>query len=298
MIEKSIDNKSLSWSLSSKFRDYSQFLKLRLSSLVVFSAVIGALIAMSGTAVEWIALARLSLGGFLVVGASNGINQIIERRSDKLMTRTFDRPVASGRMSVAEASILALLLGGMGVWILSGFNYLTGALSLMSLVLYAFAYTPLKKISPIAVTIGAIPGALPVLIGYAAISGTMSYEILVVFALQFVWQYPHFWSIAWRLHDDYSKAGIKLLPAGQEPDERSAKYILIYTLLLVPMSIILPVFGAFHWLGWVALIASSFYLVYYAWLLFKSKDEDAAKKLMFASFIYLPIILITSLIAL
>ena len=292
-----IQKLSIALVLRAKSKDYNQFLKLRLSSLVVFSAMIGYLVA-AGHALNWAELGRLLLGGFLVVGASNGLNQIIEKNSDRLMTRTHNRPMAAGRMSVTEGLLVSMIAGVIGIAVLSVFNTLTAVLALLSLISYAFVYTPLKKVNSIAVTIGALPGALPVLIGYTAFSGTLTWEILIIFALQFFWQYPHFWSIAWQLNSDYKKAGIKLLPGNGSLNRNTAKIILMFTLALVPMSLLLLINDRFIIWGVVVSIIMGSYLSFFAFKLFKSLDSKDARKLMFASFAYLPIVLIVLLIAL
>ncbi len=279
-----------------KIRDYAQFLKIRLASLVVFSSGIGYAIA-AGSAFDVIQFLWLLLGGFLIVGASNGINQIIEKESDQLMARTANRPVATGRMSVWEAALLALLMGVAGVIIIGIFtNKLSAALGLMSLLSYAFVYTPMKKHSPFAVFVGAFPGALPILIGYAAFNGHLNLEAGLLFLVQFIWQFPHFWAIAWILHDDYGKAGFRLLPNAGEPGRKNAFQILWYTATLIPISLA-PVYYGFAgwWAAVVCLIASLLFLAQ-AWKLYRSLDKSDARKLMFGSFVYLPIVQLIYLI--
>lgn len=276
--------------LMQKVRDYAQFMKVRLASLVVFSSGVGYLIA-AGSNWEWGQFLLLLLGGFLIVGSSNGINQIIERESDQLMKRTLNRPVATGRMSVTEGVILALATGIGGVVIIGlSTNTLSATLALMSLLSYGFVYTPLKKISPVAVFVGAFPGALPILIGYAAYNGHLNLEAGLLFLVQFIWQFPHFWAIAWLLHDDYDKAGFRLLPTANEPDKRSAVQILFYTICLIPVSL------APWWFGFAGLAALSVCLLsgllflWPAWQLYRTVDKAWARKLMFASFVYLPVV--------
>lgn len=279
-----------------KIRDYAQFMKIRLASLVVFSSGIGYAIA-AGSAFDVVQFLWLLFGGFLIVGASNGINQIIEKESDQLMSRTANRPVATGRMSVWEAALLALLLGVAGVVIIGMFtNKLSAALGLMSLLSYAFVYTPMKKHSPFAVFVGAFPGALPVLIGYAAFSGHLNLEAGILFLVQFIWQFPHFWAIAWVLHDDYGKAGFRLLPNAGEPGRKNAFQILWYTATLIPVSMA-PIYYGFAgwWAAAVCLLASLLFLSQ-AWKLYRTLDKADARKLMFGSFVYLPIVQLIYLI--
>ena len=279
-----------------KIRDYAQFLKIRLASLVVFSSGIGYAIA-AGSAFDFVQFLWLLLGGFLIVGASNGINQIIEKETDQLMSRTANRPVATGRMSVWEAALLALLMGVAGVLIIGIFtNKLSAALGLMSLLSYAFVYTPMKKRSPFAVFVGAFPGALPILIGYAAFNGHLNLEAGLLFLVQFIWQFPHFWAIAWILHDDYGKAGFRLLPNAGEPGRKNAFQILWYTATLIPISLA-PVYYGFAgwWAAGVCVIVSLLFLAQ-AWKLYRSLDKADARKLMFGSFVYLPIVQLIYLI--
>ncbi len=276
--------------LMQKVRDYAQFMKVRLASLVVFSSGVGYLIA-AGADWEWGQFLLLLLGGFLIVGSSNGINQIIERESDQLMKRTLNRPVATGRMSVMEGVILALATGIGGVVIIGlSTNTLSATLALMSLLSYGFVYTPLKKISPIAVFVGAFPGALPILIGYAAFNGHLNLEAGLLFLVQFIWQFPHFWAIAWLLHDDYDKAGFRLLPTANAPDKRSAVQILFYTICLIPVSLAPWWFGFAGTGALVVCLLSGLLFLWPAWQLYRSVDKGWARKLMFASFVYLPVV--------
>src|SRR5436190_16652519 len=210
-----LENKALSLekpvSIGAKLGDYAQLMKMRLSSLVVFSAAMGYLVA-TGADFSWPQLWLLMLGGFLVTGSSNGFNQVLEKDLDKLMDRTTRRPLPDSRMSNAEASVASLLMGVGGVAILWVFmNPLTGILSLCSLLIYAFVYTPLKRITPFAVFVGAIPGAIPPMLGWVAARNQIGLQALILYAIQFIWQFPHFWAIAWVLDDDYKKAGFHLL---------------------------------------------------------------------------------------
>ena len=191
--------------LRQKVQDYQQLVKTRLTLLVVFSAAITYMTAAKG-AINGFDLAILSIGGFLVVAASNGLNQIIEKNYDILMIRTANRPVATNRMSITEAGVVSTIMGILGVSLMAIFlNPLTSLLSFVSLVSYAFIYTPLKRVSPVSVFVGAFPGAFPVLIGWTAFSGSISSEALILFSVQFIWQFPHFWSIAWILDEDYKQ---------------------------------------------------------------------------------------------
>lgn len=219
----------------SRIRAFLELLKFRLSMLVAFSCAFGYGLALSGT-VNWLTLTMLFIGGFLMSGASVCVNQIIEKDLDKMMTRTMHRPLPTGRVSVNEAMVFALACLTASVvilWIWT--NPLTVILSVISMILYAFVYTPMKRVGAIAVFIGAIPGALPPLLGWIAATNGISIEALVIFGIQFIWQFPHFWAIAWVADDDYKKAGFKLLPSGGGKDANTAIQIAIYTMFLIPL---------------------------------------------------------------
>ncbi len=280
----------------SKVSSYIQFSKFRLASLVVFSAVITYIVATKGE-YTGMQLLWLTLGGFLVTAASNGYNQVIEKDLDKLMERTKNRPLPTGKMSVPEGIIVASIMGISGIYILAHyFNPLTGLLGFIALILYALVYTPLKRKTPFAVFVGAFPGAMPPLIGWVAAVGMIDVSGLTVFAVQFMWQFPHFWAIAWRLNDEYTKAGFKMLPSPGGRDKASAFQILLYSLFLIPVSLLPAAFmlsGMFYTV--VAIIAGSIF-AYQAFTLYKKLDIPSATKLMFGSFLYLPLVQIALLI--
>lgn len=289
-MEQKIASIPSSVNFSARIQDYLQLTKFRLSSLVVFSAAMGYIIAM-GRDFSWFSLFILSVGGFLVTGASNAFNQIIEKDIDKLMTRTMNRPLPTGRMSVSEAYIAGFAMAFSGVsmlWI--GLNPLCGILSLISLLLYALVYTPSKKITPFSVLIGAIPGAFPPLLGWVAGRNEIGMEALVLYAVQFIWQFPHFWAIAWVLHDDYTKAGFKMLPTGQGRTKGSAFQTLVYTICLIPMAIFPVVFGFVGIVATVLMIITGMIFTYLALQLFNKCDLQSAQRLMFGSFFYLPVV--------
>lgn len=278
-------------STPSKFKDYALLLKLRLAFLVVLSAISGYLFVGGAFDLNFV---FLIIGGFLITGSSNGFNQIIERDLDKKMNRTSERPIPSGRMSVNEAFIIAAVCGVVGAALLFQINYFSGILGLLALVMYVFLYTPMKRVSPWAVFVGAFPGAIPPMLGVLAHTGTFEGEAGftagLLFFIQFIWQFPHFWAIAWVLDEDYAKGGFSLLPSRTRKSKRSAFYILIYTLFMVPVSL----------LPWVMEMTSDTTLVVgtvagawffvKAYQLYLNLEDKAAKGLMFASFIYLPII--------
>ncbi len=271
-------------------QDFKNLVKLRLTLLVVFSASICFLIGehYEGS-IHWVNWIKLIVGGFLVTSAANGFNEIIEKDLDKLMARTSDRPLPSGRMTTGQALVLSLFMGIAGTFLLGSLNLLTGILSVFSIFLYAFVYTPLKRKSPIAVFVGAIPGALPPLIGYVASNGKIDLIALVLFGIQFVWQFPHFWAIAWVLDDDYKKAGFRLLPTTHR-DKISAIVTFVTTLILIPVSL-LPTFYGFggNLIGMVSLVMGLIF-AYQAFVLVQKLDVKSARKLMFGSFIYLPVV--------
>jgi heme o synthase len=276
----------------SKLRDFAAFMKFRLSLLVVMSAAIA--YSAASVKVDWAQMGWLVLGGFLVTGASNGFNQIIERHLDKLMTRTQNRPLPQERMSVNEALIIAAVSGSIGITILTVFmNPLSGILGALALILYTVVYTPLKRKTPFAVFVGAFPGAIPPLLGcVAATNGFGEIPLIgwILFAGQFIWQFPHFWAIAWVIDDDYKKAGFMMLPSPGGRDKSSAFQILIYTLFLYPISL-MPVM--FHYSGTISAFVISFcsiYFLYQAYILYRDCTIEAARKLMFGSFFYLPAI--------
>lgn len=274
--------------MNSFLKDFKNLVKLRLTFLVVFSASISFLIGTDGD-INWINWIKLIIGGFLVTSAANGFNEIIEKDLDKLMARTADRPLPSGRMNNGQALVLSLVMGILGTYLLGSLNLLTGILSVFSILFYAFIYTPLKQKSPIAVFMGAIPGALPPLIGYVAAHGKIDEIALILFGIQFVWQFPHFWAIAWVLDDDYKKAGFRLLPTTHR-DRISAIITFISTLILIPVSLLPTIYGfGGNIIAGVSIICGLVFS-FQAFMLVKKLDIKSAQSLMFGSFIYLPIV--------
>lgn len=288
----------------SLFYDLKEFIKLRLALLVVFSAGITYLTAVkfNNEEIDWLCTFWLCFGGMLVTIGSNGFNQIFEKNLDKLMSRTKNRPLPTGRMSLKTAWLITLVCGTCGFFILwFKLNPLTGILGLLSLVLYSFVYTPMKQKTPWAVLVGAFPGAAPPLIGWVAFEAVdfmwISPVALSVFCIQFIWQFPHFWAIAWRCHDDYERGGFQLLPSSAGKDSKSAFQILVYTLFMVPLAMLPchPDFGLAGLTSSLIVLALGIIMLYPAIMLMKTLDEKWATKLMFASFIYLPLVLITFL---
>lgn len=281
-------------SLSQKIKDIAVFAKLRLSFLVVTSAVLT--YSLAAPTFNLTGLVWLCIGGFLITGASNGFNQIMEKDYDALMKRTENRPIPSGRMSVNEAFIYALLMAIPGSLILwYQLNPLTGVLGIFSMFTYTAIYTPMKRISPISVFIGAFPGAIPPMLGYVAATGHFGFVPGMLFFLQFVWQFPHFWAIAWKANDDYTKAGYKMLPAGGKT-KTTALYTMLTAVALLPVSLVLVFYGTAGWIAGAICIVLSVWFGYLGIKFYRTLSDKDATKLMFASFVYLPVILIAYLI--
>lgn len=273
-------------------KDIATLFKLRLGFFVVLSATLGWFMAVDG--IDLGTLLVLAGGGYLLTGASNGLNQIIEHRIDGLMTRTSNRPLPTGRMTRGRALLYSLIAAAGGLGCLFSLNPLSGWLGVAAIVSYAFIYTPLKSRTSLSVFVGAFPGALPPMIGYVAATGDFGIEPGTLFAVQFMWQFPHFWAIAWLAHDDYQKAGYQMLPFPAGRTKASANQILMYTLFCIPASLLpwaLP--SGQPMVGNVALVvcvlAGLMFLVP-AVRLQRSLALKDAKQLMFASFLYLPVV--------
>ncbi|MEX2336108.1 MAG: heme o synthase [Fulvivirga sp.] len=278
-----------------KLRAYFELLKFRLSLLVTFSCGFGYVLASSGV-MNWWHFGMMCFGGFLVSGASVTINQIIEKDLDKLMSRTMNRPLPTGRVSSNEAAVFAFICGAAGLSILMiSTNMLTTMLSLLSMILYSFVYTPLKRVGPIAVFVGAIPGALPPLLGWTAAAGSITYEALIIFGIQFIWQFPHFWAIAWVSDEDYKNAGFKLLPSGGQKDLNTAIQIMIYTLFLIPLGLLPAKFGITGIDSAIVVTLCGVLFLSQTFALMKNGSRRSALKIMFGSFLYLPIVQIAYL---
>ncbi len=278
-----------------KTKAFIELLKFRLSLLVAFSCAFGYVLAMKGS-VNWQVLMMLTFGGFLLSGASVGINQILEKDLDKLMTRTRNRPLPTERINVPEAIIFLTIIFAISMTILWFYtNPLTVLLSLISMILYSFVYTPLKRVGPVAVFVGAIPGALPPLLGWVAATGSITYEALIIFGIQFIWQFPHFWAIAWVADDDYKKAGFKLLPSGGGKDINTAIQIMIYTLFLIPLGLLPAKFGITGLDSAIVATVCGVAFLAQTFSLMKTGSRQSALRIMFGSFLYLPIVQIAYL---
>jgi len=294
-----ITSKSQTFSLAVtglvKLKGLFELTKFRLSFFVVLSGAIGYLLGLKD-AFDLSLFLIFCLGSFLITASANTINQIIEIESDKLMSRTQNRPLPGGRLSVYEAVLFSGFTGITGFYLIFIFiNPLTAYLALLSLVLYAFAYTPLKKVTPWAVFVGAFPGALPPLIGWAGATGYLGFEAFIIFGIQFIWQFPHFWAIAWVLDDDYKKAGIKLLPSGGGRNLNTAFQIMIYTLFLIPFGLLPANFGMTGITSAVITTTCGVLFLAQTFYLMKDGSKKSAMKIMFGSFLYLPIVQIAML---
>jgi protoheme IX farnesyltransferase len=280
-----------------KWKDYLQLIKVSLSIMVVFSCVISYLLAPKVVEYDWKMILLLFAGGLLVTGSANAINEILEKNTDALMMRTRHRPVAAGRMSEQEAWAFALVAGAAGIYILANyFNWLSAGLAAVSLFLYAFIYTPLKKVNSIAVLVGAFPGALPCLIGWAAGEDKISTGGWVLFAIQFLWQFPHFWAIAWIAYKDYETAGFKLLPSEGGPNRFSAIQTVMYSVLLVPVGVIPYFIGMSGVVSLVLILLANMFMIWRCVQLYRNMNVKAARKVMFGSYIYLPVVLLALLL--
>lgn len=278
-----------------KFSILFQLLKFRLSALIMFSGAFG--YALGTQEMNYSKLALFCFASLLITGSANIINQIIEKDIDKLMKRTKVRPLPTGRISVNEAWFWCILTGSIALTIfVTTFNLRTALISLLSLILYGFVYTPLKKKGPIAVLVGAFPGAFPPLIGWVAATNSLGLEPGILFAIQFFWQFPHFWAIAWVAHDEYKKAGYNLLPSKGGKDYSTTFQIMINALILIPVGWLPYMLGMTGFNS--AIVATIFGLLFLGQTLhlMRKCTDKTALQLMFGSFIYLPIVQIAFLL--
>ncbi len=277
--------------------DFKQLTKFGLSLSVVFSAIAGYLLAVDH--INYITVTLLGIGGYLMVGASNAFNQIIEKDIDKLMKRTQNRPLPTGRYNITTAMTIAVSFTLLGLGILYTINEKTALFGAVSIFLYTCAYTPLKGVTPLAVFIGAFPGAIPFMLGWVAATNQFGIEAGILFMIQFFWQFPHFWAIGWLGHDEYLKAGYNLLPMGKR-DKKAVIQIIIYSIMLLFASII-PVLGKTGSLYIYPITAAIIFLcgcviLFYAIQLYKDLTKNTAKKLMLASVFYITAIQIIYII--
>lgn len=295
MNNRTYTNNSLTYSW---LKDFSLLIKMRLTLTVVFSSLLAFGIATKPNDFSLSSLMLLSLGGFLITAAANILNQVLERSFDSKMKRTANRPLAAGRMKVTDAVLMAGIFSLVGIVSLALFNPLTSFLGTFALVSYAFVYTPVKRISPVAVAVGAVPGALPVLIGCVAAEGTLTLLGMTLFAFQFLWQFPHFWSIGWLGYEDYNKAGYKLMPSNRfgEVDRRIGFQSVLYVVFLFPVGLLPYFLGITGWISlFIVMVMTSIYLFYAVRFNFRF-NRESARTLMFSSFLYVPISFIALLL--
>lgn len=286
---------SASFALASKVKDYFQLIKFTLSFMVVFSSVVCYLLA-PNIHFNFISVVILFIAGMLITGSANAINQAVEKDTDAVMKRTAGRPVASGRMSANEAFTFAGITGFIGVIIMwQWFNFSSAMIGLFSLFLYAFIYTPLKKVNSVSVLVGAFPGALPCLIGWVAGTDNFSVGGWILFGIQFLWQFPHFWAIAWVAHKDYAKAGFKLLPSTKGPTKFTAAQTVMYSVLMIPAGMLPYYYNISGVTSMWIVLACNLWMVFVSVLLFIKMDVAAARRVMFSSYFYLMIVLLSLL---
>jgi protoheme IX farnesyltransferase len=285
--------------LKSFYFDFKQITKAGLSVSVVFSSIAGYFLGIFDFAsLDWVVLLMLAIGGYCMVGASNTFNQIIEKDLDLLMDRTKNRPIAAGRISVIKAFIIASILTLAGLIILYNINPKTAMFGAISIFLYTSVYTPLKTVTPLSVFVGAIPGAIPFMLGWVAATDDFSLEAGTLFMIQFLWQFPHFWAIGWFLFDDYKKAGFFMLPTGKK-DQATALQIILYTLWLIVASVLPAIFpyigvvGSRLYLTPIAAIVVfllGIWMLIHAFKLYRNKDSKSARSLMLVSVFYITLL--------
>lgn len=285
--------------VKSFYHDFKQITKAGLSVSVVFSSIAGYFLGILDFAsLDWTILFMLAIGGYCMVGASNTFNQIIEKDLDLLMDRTKNRPIAAGRISVNKAFIIASILTLLGLVILYNINPKTAMFGAISIFLYTSVYTPLKTVTPLSVFVGAIPGAIPFMLGWVAATDDFSLEAGTLFMIQFLWQFPHFWAIGWFLFDDYKKAGFFMLPTGKK-DQATALQIILYTLWLIVASILPAIFPTIGVIGSrlyltpiaaVVVFLLGIWMLIYAFKLYKNRDSKSARSLMLVSVAYITLL--------
>ena len=288
-----VEDVNQSKNTSTLINDFKQLTKLGLSMSVVFSSVAGYLLAVDFDLISYYTLFLLAIGGYLMVGASNAFNQIIEKNTDSLMKRTKNRPLPSGRMSVRAALIIAISFTIFGIAILYSINPKSALFGAVSIFLYTSVYTPLKPVTPLCVFVGAIPGAIPFMLGWVAATNNFGMEAGFLFLIQFFWQFPHFWAIGWLQDEEYKKAGFNMLPMGKK-DNGAVRQIIFYTILMICVSIV-PVTrltGAFYIYPATAilifLLGSS--MLFYGVKMLKDHSREMARKLMLSSVLYITVV--------
>lgn len=278
-------------SLKTLIADFKELTKIRLSISVVFSSIAGYLLA--ATTVDYATIGLLAIGGFLMVGASNAFNQVIEKDEDALMKRTMNRPLPTGRMSVATALTIAFTFTVFGLAILYSINAKCALFGAISIFLYTCAYTPLKAVTPLTVFVGAIPGAIPFMLGWVAATGNFGIEAGFLFMIQFFWQFPHFWAIGWLQHEEYQKAGFSMLPMNRK-DRAAVKQIIFYTVVMILVSIspVLKMTGRFYIYPLTAVVVfiMGLGMLYYGIQLYRTQKNTDARKLMLSSVLYITLV--------
>jgi heme o synthase len=296
MTQQDTVKSSSSFTIASKVRDYMLLIKFSLSFMVVFSAVISYLLAPKVVSYDWTMILLLFIGGLLVTGSANAVNQVVEKDTDAMMKRTAKRPIASGRMTQSEGWVFAVISLIVGIGILYYyFNGLSALIAFFSWFMYAFLYTPLKKVSSVSVLVGAFPGAFPCLIGWTAGQDDLSAGGWVLFAIQFFWQFPHFWAIAWIAHKDYTNAGFKLMPSVEGPTKYSAIQSIMYSMVLVPVGLLPFLVGMSGPVALWIVMAANLMMVWQSVRLYREMEVKAARRVMFSSYIYLPVVLLALL---
>jgi protoheme IX farnesyltransferase len=289
-----LNSSSNTISIKSIYIDFKAITKAGLAISVVFSSIAGFMLGVSDfQSLHWLILFKLAIGGYCMVGASNAYNQVIEKDLDALMDRTKNRPVASGRMAPKLALVVASILTIIGIALLYTINPKTAMFGAISIFLYTSIYTPLKTITPLSVFVGAIPGAIPFMLGWVAATGNFGIEAGTLFLIQFFWQFPHFWAIGWFLYEDYEKAGFFMLPTGNK-DNGTALQIMLYTVWLIVASL-LPSLGYTGQL-YISPIAAGFVLLLGLWMLFYAvklyqlRTAKSARTLMLVSVSYITLL--------
>jgi protoheme IX farnesyltransferase len=289
-----LNSNQTSTSFRKIYKDFLEITKARLAVSVVFSSVAGYLLGFSDTyPFSWTVLIMLSIGGYCMVGASNAFNQVIEKDLDLLMDRTKNRPVPSKRMSVNSALFVAFVLTSIGLVLLYFINPKTAMFGAISIFLYTSLYTPLKTVTPLAVFVGAFPGAIPFMLGWVAATDHFGIEAGTLFLIQFLWQFPHFWAIGWFLYDDYEKAGFFMLPTGKK-DTKTATQVILYTIWLLIASILpsLGFTGQLHTskIATGVIILLGLWMLLYSFKLYKERTSKAARTLMLVSVSYITLL--------
>ena len=287
-MQTTIESTTKKVNLTSVIDDLKQLTKVGLSLSVVFSSIAGYLLAVDVIHIP--TLIMLAIGGYLMVGASNTFNQIIEKDTDKLMSRTKNRPLPTGRMSVNTAMIIGVLFTIAGIIILYNINPKTAMFGAISIFLYASIYTPLKAVTPLSVFVGAIPGAIPFMLGWVAATGSFGIEPGMLFMIQFFWQFPHFWAIGWLGYDEYKKAGFNMLPTG-EKNSKATIQILLYTVWMIVVSVlpVLKLTGDLYLspIAAIFIFALGIFMLYFGIQLHKKQSDIIARKLMLSSVLYI-----------